>query len=109
MKILDFLQKQIQGGMTQKEIAEKIGMFPQNFNQIMKGREPKLETLRKIASAFNVDVSMFVKNDIPPKVLTNKEQVLLELINGDNALLDEVIKHAEKEKLYTEIKKQRAA
>lgn len=44
-------------GLTQKQLADRLGTSPQNLAQYENGkRQPKLETLGKIASALGVDV-----------------------------------------------------
>lgn len=44
-------------GITQKQLAERLGTSPQNLAQYENGkRQPKLETLEKIAEALGVDV-----------------------------------------------------
>ena len=44
-------------GITQKELAERMGTSPQNLAQYENGkRQPKLETLDKIAAALGIDV-----------------------------------------------------
>lgn len=48
-------QTRIRKGITQKELAEKLGTTPQNLAQYESGkRNPKLETIKKIAQALNV-------------------------------------------------------
>lgn len=43
-------------GITQKELASKLGTSQQNLAQYENGkRKPKLETIQKIANALNVD------------------------------------------------------
>lgn len=42
-------------GITQKQLAERLGTSPQNLAQYENGkRQPKIETLEKIASALGV-------------------------------------------------------
>ncbi len=44
-------------GITQQELAKKLGTTPQNLSQYEKGkRQPKKETLEKIADALDVNV-----------------------------------------------------
>lgn len=50
-------------GMTQKELAEKLGIPYQGIGQWENNlRKPKLETLRKIAAALSVDVWEFIED-----------------------------------------------
>lgn len=49
-------------GMSQKELSGKLGTTPQNLAQYENGkRNPKFESLRKIADVLEVDVMEFVK------------------------------------------------
>lgn len=44
-------------GLTQKQLADRLGTSPQNLAQYENGkRQPKLETLDRIATALGVDV-----------------------------------------------------
>ncbi len=47
-------------GITQKELAHRLGTSPQNLAQYESGkRNPKLETIKKIATALNVPIKNF--------------------------------------------------
>lgn len=47
-------------GITQKELAHRLGTSPQNLAQYENGkRNPKLETIKKIATALNVPIKNF--------------------------------------------------
>ncbi len=55
-------------GLTQKELAQKIGTSLQNIAQWENGlRNPKIEVLRKIANACCVPLSYFIQ-DLEPVV-----------------------------------------
>lgn len=44
----------LKAGLTQKEVAEKMGIQQPNYGQWERGiRKPKLETLEKLAEIFN--------------------------------------------------------
>lgn len=50
-------------GLTQAQLAEKIGTTPQNISQYERGiRNPKYDTLEKIARAVGVKADFFHKN-----------------------------------------------
>ena len=54
-------------GLTQKKLAEILGTSQQNLAQYENGkRKPKIETLKKIASALGVEIEDLAEwNDIP--------------------------------------------
>ncbi|WP_270599253.1 helix-turn-helix domain-containing protein [Faecalicoccus pleomorphus] len=60
MKIEDKIrQARLRKGITQNQIAEKIGISQPTYAQWENGkRKPKLETLKKIADALEVPVSI---------------------------------------------------
>ena len=50
-------------GLTQAQLAEKVGTTSQNISQYERGiRNPKYNTLEKIARSLGVDVEYFHKN-----------------------------------------------
>lgn len=52
-------------GITQKELAEKLGTSHQNLSQYESGkRSPKIETIQKIADALDVSVDRFMPMEI---------------------------------------------
>lgn len=56
-------------GMTQKELSAKLGTTPQNLAQYENGkRNPKIETLQKIADALNVN-PLCLRGDITDEYL----------------------------------------
>ena len=49
-------QAREQAGLTQAQLAEKVGTTPQNISQYERGiRNPKLETIEKISKALNIE------------------------------------------------------
>ena len=46
-----------QKGITQKELAEKLGITDISLNKSLRGKYPQLQTLERIAVALNVSVS----------------------------------------------------
>lgn len=56
-------------GLTQAQLAKKIGTTPQNISQYERGiRKPKYETLRKIADAVGCNVYDLVPDDEADKL-----------------------------------------
>ena len=54
LKILDYLRKK---GISQKELAEKINVSPQQINKIVKGSENlTLQTISKIETALCISL-----------------------------------------------------
>lgn len=57
-------QAREQAGLTQAQLAEKVGTTPQNISQYERGiRNPKIETIEKIAKSLNLKVQDFVQAD----------------------------------------------
>lgn len=48
-------------GVTITELAEKLGIAQVSLSRAINGNNPKLETLKKIAHALNVDVRDLIK------------------------------------------------
>ncbi len=44
-------------GMTQKELAEKMGISDISLNKTLRGEYPQLQTLEKIANTLNVPIA----------------------------------------------------
>lgn len=112
MNIKEFIEELIHKGWKRKEIAEKCGYTVQHITRLLKHSEiTKLETVERFAKAFDKPISFFLeeKDQETDKVLSRKEEILLELCDGDNSLLDEAIKCVEKEKLYQQVKKEKVA
>lgn len=54
-------QIRIKKGFSQKEIAERLGVSQPSYAQYENGkRKPKIETLKRIASALNVSLEEFM-------------------------------------------------
>ena len=82
-------------GLTQKQLAERIGVKSPNLSQLENGkREPQNDTLRRIAEALEVDPYSLVSFDDTTKLiegaiaarnyLTDKEQTLLDAFDQLN-------------------------
>lgn len=110
MNIFDFLNELTVNGWKQKDIAEKCNFTPQHVGHIIRTKKAKLITIERIAKAFDKPVSFFLDEEARAEpIMPRKKQILLEIIGDDNDLLDEAIKHTEKEKLYKETMKKKAA
>lgn len=60
-RIKELCQEQ---GITQKELAEKMGITNISLNKTLRGEYPQLQTLEKIATVLNIPISdLFKKND----------------------------------------------
>lgn len=98
-------------GLTQEELGDKLKISKDYVSKIEKGtREPSEIVLQEI--------NRFLQGGSPTVpttgqgqscgscgILTRKQQILLELC-ADEVLLDEAIKHAEKEKLFLQMKEE---
>ena len=47
-------------GITNKELAERLGMLPATLGNYLQGREPSYDVLMKIASYYNVSVDWLI-------------------------------------------------
>ena len=70
-------------GITQKELANKLGITDVSLNQTLRGEYPQLQTLEKIAEALEVDISDLFKKPSNtsltcPKCGTNLELTIKE-------------------------------
>lgn len=72
-------------GMTQKELAKKLGTTPQNIAQYETGkRNAKQETLQKIADALEVDVCELITAGL--NIETDSPDMIKRLLLYQNAL-----------------------
>lgn len=64
-------------GMTQKELAEKMGTTPQNISQYERNiRNPKLETRERLAEAMGLSSDTFLITYNEPQIARELEQFL---------------------------------
>nr|WP_302831810.1 helix-turn-helix transcriptional regulator [uncultured Bacteroides sp.] len=49
-------------GITQKELAEKMGITDISLNKTLRGEYPQLQTLEKIATVLNVPIAELFDN-----------------------------------------------
>lgn len=70
-----------QAGLTQSQLAEKIGTTPQNISQYERGiRRPKIETIARIASALKRSpFDLIPYNDASTDIFIRKNNALEEL------------------------------
>ena len=77
-------------GITQKGLAEKLGITDISLNQTLRGEYPQLQTLEKIADALGVNITeLFQKNDFTALV-DNKGE--LKKFDSLNELKDYILK-----------------
>ncbi|CAJ2235679.1 hypothetical protein FD33_GL002254 [Companilactobacillus paralimentarius DSM 13238 = JCM 10415] len=63
-------------GMTQQQVADKLGITRANYSHIENGRnEPDDDTTVKIAQLFNVSTDFLLGNDVDPTWATKKDTV----------------------------------
>jgi transcriptional regulator with XRE-family HTH domain len=68
-----FLAKLIEAGWTQKKIADKTGTSQEMISRFLKGKTCTVETLIKIATAFEVstDTVLGLDRPEPPMIKSN--------------------------------------
>lgn len=56
-------------GLTQKDLADKMGISDISLNKTLRGDYPQLQSLERIANALEVDISeLFVRNSLDSEV-----------------------------------------
>lgn len=71
-------EKRKKAGLTQKELAEKVDVATITIQQYERNvREPKLETVVRIAEALNVSVSEFIPYGHPQNIKARYEAAKL--------------------------------
>lgn len=90
-------------GMTQQELAEKIGTSKSNISRLESGKQNlSLETLMKIAYAFNDEMSLELHE--PSEIIYEAENVLYSLKLYDETLMEfKLIRELGFESLQAEI------
>lgn len=80
----------IKAGISQRELAQKLGYFPQAISRYESGQgEPNVETLIKLANFFNVSIDELVGREtdtINLKYLNESESYLIKKILKMNSL-----------------------
>jgi transcriptional regulator with XRE-family HTH domain len=81
---------------TQKELADKMEVTPQQVNKIIKGKENlSLETLNKLKRALNLP-SLFTIGD----TVRTSDTYLIQISNGTSSLLLAIKGHKEEESYF---------
>ena len=77
----------LQAKMTQKEVAEAIGVAKSTYSQYESGkREPGIHGIKKIAKVLNVSPDVLIGNDIQEFQLTAQDTALLLMFKDLNEL-----------------------
>ena len=94
----------IKNGLSQGDLAEKIGVKANTICQYEKGkRHPKIETWQKIANALNTSV-VYARGDIDTELIAKIAKLLLCLIEPSmDFLIDDEIVSEENKTLYEEM------
>lgn len=53
-------------GITQKDLAEKLGITDISLNKTLRGEYPQLQSLEKIANALEISISTLFEEDYIP-------------------------------------------
>lgn len=62
MEIREIIESKIKdAGLTKKEVAERMGIIPNNINVML--NKPSWPTLKRLADAIGITVSMLVSGD----------------------------------------------
>ena len=84
LRLKDFLAE---NSISQTELAEKVGMPPQNIYRIIKNDETKVSTLIKIAQALGVPASKLIDGSCDDEELTAHKESLLKIIQDQQATI----------------------
>ena len=91
-------------GLTQKELAAKLGLATGTIQQYELGkRQPRLDQLRKIADALNVNWTDLVQEEYQGKIVVDHmKRVISNLSNSADKSVSEAEKLIEDSKLKTD-------
>lgn len=94
-----FKKLRIRSGLTQEELAEKLGKAKSTISMYENGnREPDYETLEEIADYFNVDINTLVDSKQSAQFNAELTEYLEELKNrSELRMLFKLAKNATKE------------
>lgn len=92
----------LNAGLTQEQLAEKIGVKKQNISRYENGRvEPNIRTAKKIADALGVSLEEMASEVDGVVMATDKPRFTITL---DPELLENVLKYKENNRLSTQSK-----
>ena len=89
-------QCRLEHGMTQKDLAERMGISPIGISQYENGKRiPKIETIDRIASAIGVDPAYLSKRggenmlNVKNRPASEKEQEAISILQAVSPILPE--------------------
>ncbi len=114
--ISDIKNELVNQGLSESELARRAGFTQLKVNRLLNGITKRIDlaVIDKLRQTLGLSSSSSVPSTGQGvscgerETLTRKQQILLELCS-DEVLLDEAIKHVEKEKLFNKILKERVA
>lgn len=89
MNVAEYIkQSRVNAGISQVELANRIGTTPQNISQYERGiRNPKYETLQRIADALDISTDTLLGRNQPlaeaPAAPADEMNRLLAKLNSD--------------------------
>ena len=86
-------------GVSQSEIARRLGMSQQSFNQCMIVKDVKSGLLEKVAAVLGVDMSFFYPikgNNVVASGVNSMAAIQSTVSQGDSAVLQERVRLLEK-------------
>lgn len=97
-----FLKELLNNGWKQREIAEKTDIQRVFITKLCAGANCSLETVIKIADAFEVSTDEVLGRS-PSKPITPTEEKLLQTTDGDDDIARAALRSAQGEKLLKNI------
>lgn len=85
----------LEKGLTQKQLAEKCGMFDSALRRIENGKQnPKIETVEKIANALNIPITDIIDNNTLNLFIDKEIDKQRQLLNTVGKIFSEDTKYA---------------
>lgn len=84
----------ISRGLTQADMAQKLGVTPSAYAMYERGeREPSMETIISISNILQVDINVLlgIKNPPPTEIISDGERTLLDLFRSASPYQQEII------------------